>query len=177
MNESCPTYEWVMSHIWMSHVTRMNESCDSATASSALGNEGVMSHTWKSHDTHVVKSSSTHKWVRSHAWMSHIIVQRIHPLLFPACVHEPVTPWQSCHMNESCHTYEWVISHIWMSHITHMNESYHTNESVMICFNGFFFSYSQRVCMNESRHESHVTWTSHISHMNESCRTNEWVVS
>jgi len=27
MNESCHTYEWVMSHIWMSHVTHMNESC------------------------------------------------------------------------------------------------------------------------------------------------------
>jgi len=26
MNESCHTYEWVMSHIWMSHVTHMNES-------------------------------------------------------------------------------------------------------------------------------------------------------
>jgi hypothetical protein len=25
MNESCPTYEWVMSHIWMSHVPHMNE--------------------------------------------------------------------------------------------------------------------------------------------------------
>jgi len=24
---SCHTYEWVMSHIWMSHVTNMNESC------------------------------------------------------------------------------------------------------------------------------------------------------
>jgi len=27
MNESCHTYEWVMSHIRMSHVTHMNESC------------------------------------------------------------------------------------------------------------------------------------------------------
>ena len=27
MNESCCTYEWVMSHIWMSHVTHMNEFC------------------------------------------------------------------------------------------------------------------------------------------------------
>ena len=26
-NESCHTYEWVMSHVWMSHVTHMNESC------------------------------------------------------------------------------------------------------------------------------------------------------
>jgi len=24
---TCHTYEWVMSHIWMSHVTYMNESC------------------------------------------------------------------------------------------------------------------------------------------------------
>ena len=27
MNESCHTYEWVMSHIWMSHVTHTNKSC------------------------------------------------------------------------------------------------------------------------------------------------------
>ena len=27
MNEPCYTYEWVKSHIWMSHVTNMNESC------------------------------------------------------------------------------------------------------------------------------------------------------
>jgi len=27
MNESCHTYERVMSHVWTSHVTRMNESC------------------------------------------------------------------------------------------------------------------------------------------------------
>ena len=27
MNESRHTYEWVTSHIWMSHVTHMNESC------------------------------------------------------------------------------------------------------------------------------------------------------
>jgi len=27
MNESCHTYEWVMSHVWTSHVTHMNESC------------------------------------------------------------------------------------------------------------------------------------------------------
>ena len=25
MNESCPTYEWVMRHIWMRHVPHMNE--------------------------------------------------------------------------------------------------------------------------------------------------------
>ena len=27
VNESCRTYEWAMSHIWMSHATHMNASC------------------------------------------------------------------------------------------------------------------------------------------------------
>jgi len=40
LNESCPTYEWVMSLIWMSHVSRMNEWCH--------WSECVMSHIWTS---------------------------------------------------------------------------------------------------------------------------------
>ena len=58
MNESCHAYEWVMSHIRMSHVSHicagvcesafhvfMNESCHT--------HEYVMSHIWMSHVTHV----------------------------------------------------------------------------------------------------------------------------
>ena len=108
MNESCPVYEWVMSHVWMSHtamslITRMNESCPMY--------EWVMSHVWMSHvpcmneschldlqnlaqDTHTNESCHTYEWVMSHIWMSHVT-----------------------HMNESCHTYEWVRSHMWMSHV------------------------------------------------------------
>jgi len=37
-NEMCLTYEWVMSHKWMSHVSHVNESC--------LTYEWVMSHIW-----------------------------------------------------------------------------------------------------------------------------------
>jgi len=115
MNESCHTYEWVMtyqnrqidvlchtyessdtsgwvmSHVWMSHVTHMNESCD----------------------TYVNESCHTYEWVMSHE------NRRIDAL---------------CHTYESCHTYGWVmahrwmsdVTHIWMSHGTHMNESLHT---------------------------------------------------
>ena len=36
--------EWVMSHIWMSHVTHMNESCHT--------HERVMPHIWMSHPTY-----------------------------------------------------------------------------------------------------------------------------
>jgi len=37
VNESYHTYEWVMSHIWKSHVPHMNETSHT--------NEWVMSHT------------------------------------------------------------------------------------------------------------------------------------
>jgi len=49
VNESCHTYEWVMSHIWMSHVTHTNESC----------------HIRMSHATHTNKSWNTYEWVMS----------------------------------------------------------------------------------------------------------------
>ena len=41
------TYEWVMSHTWMSHVTHMDKSCHA--------HEWVMSRTWLSHVTHIGK--------------------------------------------------------------------------------------------------------------------------
>jgi len=45
VNESRHTYEWVMSHMWMSHVTHMNESCHTY--------ERGMSHIWMRHLTHM----------------------------------------------------------------------------------------------------------------------------
>ena len=41
LNAPRHTHEWVMSHLWTSHVTRMNESCHTY--------EWVMSHIWMSH--------------------------------------------------------------------------------------------------------------------------------
>ena len=64
MNESCHTYEWVMSHIWMSHVTQMNESCHTY--------EWVMSYIWMSHVTHMNESCHTYEWVMSHIRMSQV---------------------------------------------------------------------------------------------------------
>jgi len=75
MNESCCTYEWVMSHIWMSHVTHMNASCHT--------HGWHMSHIWMHHITHMNESYHTYEWVMSHIWMRHV-----------------------AHMNESCRTYE-----------------------------------------------------------------------
>jgi len=95
MNESCHTYEWVMSHIWMSHVTHINEPCHTY--------QWVMSHIWMSHVTHKNEPCHTYEWVMSHISMSH-----------------------ATHMNEPFHTYEWVMSHIeWvMSHIWMIHATY-----------------------------------------------------
>ena len=46
-----------MSHIWMSHVTHMNESCHTY--------EWLMSHIWMSHVAHMNESGHTCEWVMS----------------------------------------------------------------------------------------------------------------
>ena len=57
----CDTYEWVISHVWTSHVTHMNESCHTY--------EWVVSHIRMSHVTHMNESCHTYEWVMSHMQM------------------------------------------------------------------------------------------------------------
>jgi len=101
MPETCPTvtYEWVMSHIWMSHVTHRNESCHASGYALNMPEtrptftyERVMSHIilfhvtrWNDHVTHMNESCQTYKCVMTHIW---VIIHFIH---------------------------------LWMSHITHIN--------------------------------------------------------
>jgi len=64
MSESRHTYEWVISPVWMSHVTHMNESCHTCW---------VVSHIWKgyAHEWVAVlrmcspRNFVVHKWVMS----------------------------------------------------------------------------------------------------------------
>jgi len=53
-----------MSHMWMSHVTHVNESCHSC--------EWFMSRMWRSHVTRLNDSCHTHNWVMSHMVLSHV---------------------------------------------------------------------------------------------------------
>jgi len=136
---SSHTCEWVMSHIWMSHVTHMNESCHTS--------EWVMSHIWMSHVTHLNESCHTYEWVMSHIWMSRVIhlneschrcewvMSHLRMITFHVWTHHVTR------VNESWHKYEWVMAQIWMSHgtcegvtsrtcmshVTHMNESCNTH--------------------------------------------------
>jgi len=113
MSESCITYEWVMSHIWVNCVMYEWVVNDHLCAYDSLGpvykwivywNRDHDTHVNESckflHHTHMNESCHTYEWVMSKIWTSHVK-----------------------HIGESCHTYGWVISHIWVSHVTHINES------------------------------------------------------
>jgi len=124
-NESCRTYDRVMSHIWaggpQSHVFHMRIRQVTRTNKSGHTYEWVTrvhtswntykrvmehlskSHLWKSHVTHMSRrTSDQHDYaalrVMSHVWMIHVT-----------------------RTNESCHISEYVVAYIWKSHVTHMS--------------------------------------------------------
>ena len=102
-HESSHTYEWVQSHMWMSHVKLTNESgCNvrmnhvAHMYESCRTIEGIMSRARINHDVHT--NDSTYVWVTSHVRMSHIT-----------------------HTKESCHTHiQWTTSYIRISHVAFM---------------------------------------------------------
>jgi len=94
------TCESVISHIWMSHDTYMNESCHTY--------ECLMSHMWMRHVTHMNASCHMYEWVMYAAYIY---------------THSHVCP-PTCGMIG--HTYRYVMQIIWMRHITNTNVSCHT---------------------------------------------------
>ena len=156
MNESCHTYEWVMSHILMSRVPQY---------------EWVMWHIWfinqvncpskdLSHVTHMNESCHTYEWVMSHIWMSHVT-----------------------HMNASCHTYEWVIKESFATHERVVSHT-HTATSRFRIVGVHGGSIHRRICGSVVHVCSvshawmhHVTHTQDIFHMwKMSHVTHTWVI-
>jgi len=110
INESCHAYEWVMSHIRMSHVAHMKEPCHTYDSASFLFG-GYCGLIWMRHVTHTNEACHTHEW-----GMCKRVCTRTY-----TCIRT--------YTNEACHTHEWGMSHAWMRHVTHMNENItHTNE-------------------------------------------------
>jgi len=143
VDESCRTCEWVVSHMWISHVAHVDESCRTC--------EWVLSHMWMSRVAHVDQSCRTCEWVVSHMWMSRV-----------------------AHVNESCRTCEWVLSHTWMSPVAHVNES---------CGRVISHTYFPPRCAavlyvtSPCKWVTPHIWMSHVAHMNESRRICECVTS
>ena len=110
MNEPYHRYEWVISHVWMSHITR---------------------HVWMSHVTRMIALSSlfnnlclrcayqsSHKRMRHVTHMNepcrtYIIAEQPLQQLLPE-----VRMSNTTHMNGSFDTYGWVMSQKWMSRVT-----------------------------------------------------------
>jgi len=145
MEESCRVYECMISHICKSHAAHMDGICRTYAR--------VMSHIRMSHVVHMNEScrSRCRSSTPSHIWMSHVV-----------------------HMNESYCTCDWVISHMWMSH-----ELCRTYERVTwdiwIVMSHTWMKHVARMHESCRIYEwaiSH-TWMSHVAHMNESRRTNE----
>jgi len=173
-NESCHTYECVMSHVRMSHVTHTNEMLPSvahvtryithmnASLCTYESDAAVRMLSWDisrytcdmTHVTHTDESCHTYEWVMSQVWIGHVT-----------------------HTNESCLTYEWVMSHVRMSHVTRTNEMLPSAWSVgpylRVESDMTHDANTDKSCHTYEWVMSHVRM-SHVTHTNESCHTYEW---
>jgi len=137
VNKSCPICEWVMSHMWMSHVPYVNESCHTC--------EWVTSHKCSSlvtvlrdrvqipPTTRVNQRCPIYKWVMSHMRTSHVAHVNESCHTCERVMSQGYVVLFKCHelcgrmrhvpcVSESCHTRKyvcgWVMSHMWTSHVT-----------------------------------------------------------
>ena len=110
-------YWRVMSRLWTSHVSIMNQS----NCGSRIGGK-VKTCLWK---------SLAYGWMRqvSCIWMSHV-----YEGWWQNWRESPVSLMSEAYtslMDESRLTYEWVVFRLWMSHVSPMNQSGLTHEWVM----------------------------------------------
>jgi len=179
MNDSCHTYEWIMTNIWMRHVSNLNESCHTY--------EWVMSHIWMSHGTHMNEICCTDGWVTSHSDVTWLIYM---------CNMSHTMSGVS-DMKESClkyervmYEYKWVMTHVtWLMHICNMSHimsgvSYinlchvinlhliHMNESCHVMSTHVwddthtflrFMRYKFVSCYNINWHHVVYIWMSHVT--------------
>ena len=84
MNESCHTYEGSISHVWMSHVKHMNESFHTYEWVMSHISTHMMCHIWTGHVTHINKSLCRYGYAQkshTHPWKSHTYSQKSHTYL------------------------------------------------------------------------------------------------
>jgi len=152
MNESCPTYERVMSHIWTSHFPHMNESCPTY--------DRFMSHIWTTHDLYTTRAWSASAALMKESWQTY------------QWVTSAIRSNHDTHTNKSARKYHALVSstNIPMSHVSHMIKLWHSYEQIS--------SHTYHVLVSSSAGwvMSHKPM-SHVTHINESCPTHGRVTS
>ena len=107
--QSCRICQWVTAHMWLSHVSHMNDSCVTIQRF-----EGVTSHIWMRHVSHM--NEPWYEWVMSHIWRSHFSQRNgwrwVSRLLWPFCFFFLVRMSHVSQVNESRRTHVWVMSHM-----------------------------------------------------------------
>jgi len=174
MNESCRTYEWVMSHTGMVHVTNWNVSrhtknwvtwhigrwpVTQMNKSSHFTRMHVLCHRYWRVMSNVVSLCVTTCVTMCYHWWPvtcryHMGVDHLH---MPAMSH--VT-----HVNTSCHMSECVVSHIGMSHVI---KTHHSCIRTNSCH---WFHVTHRKVARHEQVISHVC-TCCVTHMDETCQT------
>jgi len=151
-----------MPHVWMSHVSRVNESYYTCERASLC--LWVMAHVWTSH----VACTPSFRWHVRRVNESYRTTHRI-----------------ECQRVSKKHlqVHTWVTSHVWRSHITRVNKSYQTCERItslvlhhLSGMSAEWISHITRLIQlnaNESpkkiyRSTGHV---SHVTRVKESCHT------
>jgi len=151
MDQSCVTYERVVCQIWMSHVSRVNESCLTSLRRTAR----IESSSWHSH---VNTSRHTYEWVVCEIWISRASDMN-----------------ESPHMNDA--TYKWDVYQMWMSHAFEISRVSHMKESCVRY--GWVATYEWWHIRMRCASDVNVSciWVSRVSHMKESCVRYGWVMS
>jgi len=143
MNESCLTYDWIMSNMRICRHSHMTESY--------VTHEWVMFHIWVSHVRLLNESWVTCERVMSHVWTSHVshVTQTMSHMWMRhdpykkkktfdtyGCVMSHIWISHMWHAHESCPTYVWVMSHVCMSHVSHMCDTTHSHVRRDSCLRG-----------------------------------------
>jgi len=191
------SFLWVMSHIWIRHVTRMNESCLIHLKRSGFkGTVHYMGLLSWSHVTHTNKPRHAYVRIKSCIWTSRVI--HIWKVLDSRAL---CTMYCSLRY-ELCHTWRFMsctrmshVTDIWkaldlrarfkgtvrymgllpLSHVTHMNESCHAYEWVMSRVRKSHVTYIWKSLGLRALCAIWVFWITW--RLKESCPTWQWVMS
>jgi len=182
MDQSRHTYERVMSHIWMSHVTRMNESVTCACV--CIENADRHTHRYVRHDSFICLTYSS-------------ICTPLYDMT-PACLKVIWVIWISLHWecilniahvafelytSDMAHSFVWhdssncaILTHPWLIHVCHITHSRVTHGSFMFKLLNATRRIQLGMAIPYEWVRSHILMC-HVAHVSESCRTYWWVMA